>query len=194
MCFSDRHASATNLTVPPESTCLQIKEHKRRCPQQQHLWACGGTSRYETKWSTCGRGNGFARIFTQFDWCSFWTRSCVSFTMLFLGMQIDCKRWQKTEKHGSQQIHNVVLNWAGHAYRRQQQQQQKTEFGGFLIGGVIPRKLQYLTLKPRNNTMQMMQKNNSQLCRWQRSSPRLRPRSAQRCAYMLYVLMDQDLL
>ena len=46
---ADRHASATNLTVPPESTCLQIKEHKRRCPQQQHLWACGGTSRDDTK-------------------------------------------------------------------------------------------------------------------------------------------------
>lgn len=192
MCFTDRHASATNLTVPPESKCLQIKEHKRRCPQQQHLWACGGTSRYETKWSTCGRGNNFARIFTQFDWCSFWTRSCVSFTMLFLAMQIDCKRWQKTEKHGSQQIHNVVLNYPGHAYRRQQQQ-NKLNSDDF-----------WLVVSFRENCNIWLWNHETTRCKWcnrttpncaaGKGAPLVCEHDLPSAVRICYVLMDQDLL
>ena len=178
-------------TIVPNQD-LAVGHHSSPSTQQQHLWACGGTSRYETKWSTCGRGNNFARIFTQFDWCSFWTRSCVSFTMLFLAMQIDCKRWQKTEKHGSQQIHNVVLNYPGHAYRRQQQQ-NKLNSDDF-----------WLVVSFRENCNIWLWNHETTRCKWcnrttpncaaGKGAPLVCEHDLPSAVRICYVLMDQDLL
>ena len=124
ICFTDRRSSATNLTVPPESTCLHIKEHKSCSPQQQHLLTCGDTLRYKKKvnmWSRQG-----CSLFSHTFRCSLHP-NVLHLRCCLLGCKRTSNGGQKLAKRGSQQIHNVVLNWAGHACCQEQEVQEEQE-------------------------------------------------------------------